>query len=341
MDLKKIKKTLNENAELIFEKLGMECESHNGNIYSPCPVHEGSDNPTAFSFSIEKGIWKCWTRDCQCECGNDIFGLITGALSAQEGRRMEFKDALKWACEALNIDRSKYKGSNNKTVETPEDDFCELVKTLQKKSKLPEEKYVTEVFKSECPSNYLYGRGFNKKTLKYFQIGDCGEKCHMKGRAVIPIHNDNGKHVVGMIGRSVKEYITPKFIFYPQGFNKRQYFYNYHRAVKTASETNCLYILEGQGDVWRMYEAGVKNAVGMLGRTITEQQQIKLKRMPVTHLIIITDNDQAGREARIQIQRQLGRMFKLTFPNLKDKDIGDMTVANIKKDILFNMKGTY
>ena len=137
MDLKKIKKTLNENAELIFEKLGMECESHNGNIYSPCPVHEGSDNPTAFSFSIEKGIWKCWTRDCQCECGNDIFGLITGALSAQEGRRMEFKDALKWACEALNIDRSKYKGSNNKTVETPEDDFCELVKTLQKKSKLP------------------------------------------------------------------------------------------------------------------------------------------------------------------------------------------------------------
>lgn len=341
MDLKKIKNKLNENAELIFEKLGMECECHNGNIYSTCPVHEGSDNPTAFSFSIEKGIWKCWTRDCQHEFNNDIFGLIAGALSAQEGKKLEFKDALKWACQTLDIDRSYYKTPTSEVKDTPEDDFCEIVKTLQKRSKLPEEKYVTETFETEQPSIYFFGRGFNKKTLKYFNIGDCSQKCHMKGRAVIPIHNDDGKHVVGMIGRSVKEYITPKFIFYPQGFNKRQYFYNYHRAIETAEEKRCLYILEGQGDVWRMYEAGVKNAVGMLGRTITEEQQIKLKRMAVTHLIIITDNDQAGREARIQIQRQLGRLFKLTFPNLKDKDIGDMTAANIKKDILFNMKGTY
>ena len=43
-------------------------------MYSTCPVHEDSDNPRAFSFSIEKGIWKCWTRDCQSDHGNDMFG---------------------------------------------------------------------------------------------------------------------------------------------------------------------------------------------------------------------------------------------------------------------------
>ena len=83
MNLKKLKQKLNSEAELVFEKLGMECENFGGNIYSTCPIHEGSDNPRAFSFSPEKGIWKCWTRDCQLEHNNDIFGLIVGVLSAK------------------------------------------------------------------------------------------------------------------------------------------------------------------------------------------------------------------------------------------------------------------
>ena len=34
-------------------------------------------------------------------------------------------------------------------------------------------------------------------------------------------------------------------------------------------------------------------------------------------------------------QRQLGRMYKLTFPRLSRKDIGDMSVDKIKEDIDF------
>ena len=53
------------------------------------------------------------------------------------------------------------------------------------------------------------------------------------------------------------------------------------------------------------------------------------------------DNDQAGREARVQMKRDFGRMYKLTFPKLSDKDVGDMSVYKIKKDILSTLKGTY
>ena len=62
----------------------------------------------------------------------------------------------------------------------------------------------------------------------------------MKDRAIIPIHNDTGESVVGIIGRATKHYRTPKFLFYPTGFNKRHYFYNYHRALKRAKETSHL-----------------------------------------------------------------------------------------------------
>ena len=81
------------------------------------------------------------------------------------------------------------------------------------------------------PSEYFIARGFNKKTMKYFGVGDCSDGI-MKERAIIPIHDDDGKDVVGIIGRSMRDYRMPKFLFNPKGFDKRYYFYNYHRAMK-------------------------------------------------------------------------------------------------------------
>ena len=81
--------------------------------------------------------------------------------------------------------------------------------------------------------------------------------------------------------------------------------------------------------------------MGIFGKTITREQEDKLLKMPVTHLVILTDNDQAGRESKMQIQRQLGRTFKLTFPKISTKDIGEMSIEQIKSKILPQVKGTY
>lgn len=338
MNLKKIKAKLNKEASKVFEKLEMKCESFNNNIYSTCPVHEGSDNPRAFSFCPDRGIWKCWTRDCQSEYNNDIFGLITGALSAQEGKRLEFKDALKWIKKEFKIS-SDYSHCGPIASED-EDDFSVLIKELNAKEPVVKDKEIVNNYNYSIPSLYFNGRGFNKSTLKYFGVGDCDDCGIMKERAIIPIHNDDGGLVVGLIGRSTKEYRQPKFLFYPTGFNKRCYLYNYHRAVSKAIETSCMYILEGQGDVWKMHEAGVKNCVSIFGKTISKEQELKLRKLPITQLIILTDNDQAGREARVKIQRDLSRMYKLTFPKLSSKDIGEMSISKIK-NLLINLKGTY
>ena len=128
MNLKKLKKTLNKNIETVLQKLGIEYEAFSDNIYSVCPCHEHSDNPRAFSYSIDKGIWKCWTRDCQNEFNNDIFGLIKGALSQKTGTDLEFKDVLKWVCEEFKIDKGSYEGSS--TPIEQEDDFTNLIKSI-------------------------------------------------------------------------------------------------------------------------------------------------------------------------------------------------------------------
>lgn len=341
MNLNQIKKKLNDNAELVFKKLGMDYEAFHDNIYCTCPVHEASDNPRAFSFSRAKGIWKCWTRDCQSEHGNDMFGLIKGALSQQRGEEVEFKDALRWACDTLNIKRGYTNDVETVETDEKEEPFYDIINILTKRSKPIQDNPIEIDCTLEYPSEYFIGRGFKKKTMKHFQVGDCYEKGIMKERAVIPIHNDTGDSIIATIGRSTKEYKMPKFLFHPTGFNKRNYFYNFHRAIKRAVETSCLYILEGQGDVWKMYEAGVQNAVSIFGKTLTNEQEEKLYKLPITHLIVLTDNDQAGRESKVQIKRQLSRMYKITFPTLSSKDIGDMNIKDIKSNILFNLKGTY
>ena len=343
MNLKQIKKYLNENAELVFKELGMNCEVFNDNIYSTCPVHEGSDNPRAFSFSKTKCMWKCWTRDCQLEYSRDIFGVIRGALSQQSGEELEFKDALRWACKTFNISNTSSFDDNSKTkvIEESEDPIYQIVNTFSSTNNIHIPESVDFNYDITVPSSYFVDRGFNKRTIKYFGVGDCHVDGIIKERAIIPIHDDTGSQLVGVIGRSVKEYRMPKFLFYPKGFDKRYYFYNLHRAIKKATETSCLYIVEGQSDVWRLYESGVKNVVSIFGKTITEQQKEKLLKLPITHLIILTDNDQAGRESKMQIKRNLGRLFRLTFPKFSGKDVGEISVKKIKSDILVHLKGTY
>lgn len=338
MNLKQVKQNLNNNIELVFKTLNIEYEVFGDNIYSICPAHESSDNPRAFSFSKEKGIWKCWTRDCQHHFGNDIFGVIRGSLSLNSGEEIDFKKALKWSCDLLDI---KNKTIKQKINVTQDNDFEKIVGLFCNNPKCHEPKPISIECNIEYPSMYFLSRGFKEETLKFFGVGDCHDKSSkLKDRSIIPIHSDDGECVVGLIGRSLKEYRNPKFLIYPAGFDKRYFLYNYHNAIKKAKDTSCLYIVEGQGDVWKLHENGVQNVVGVFGKTISKQQEDKLMSLPITHLVILTDNDQSGRESKIQIKRQLGRSFKLTFPRMNAKDVGDMSNEMVR-EMLLTLKGTY
>lgn len=336
MDLKKLKQTLSDNHLDVFKKLGMNCECFGDNIYCVCPVHEGSDNPRAFSYSADKKIWKCWTKECQEHYNNDIFGLIRGALSNQRGSEVNFSEALQWITSNYKCDRS-YVAKPKVEVE------CELSNTidmLKRKSYTDNSKEV-DLVSYDIPSQYFLSRGFLDSTLLHFGVGDYYNKGTLNERSIIPIYNDDGSSIIGATARSIKPYRTPKYLIYPKGFDKTSYFYNYHRAIQRAKETSTLFITEGQGDVWKMYESGVVNAVGLFGKTLSEKQEYKLNKMGITHVVVLLDNDQAGREAKVKIKRQLGRMYTTIFPKLIKNDVGDMTINQIKETILSNLRGMY
>jgi len=334
LDLNKVRDIIFRNIDIVINHFGIDYNQDGDNIFMCCPIHEGSDNPHGLSISTSRKQWRCWTRGCHEHYGTDIFSFIRGIME-KEGS-VSFSSVLSIICKIYNIN------SDNCALEQEVHCESELRKMVNIfNQKIEEDQYCNfDKIKTSGVSKYFEARGFSSSTLKHFGIADCNDKTSkMYQRSIVPVHSLEAKQI-GFIARSTKDYILPKYI-YSEGFKKSQHLYNHHRAIKSGLNKSCLFIVEGQGDVWRLYEAGVENCVGLFGRDISRHQQSKLIRSGVTTLVILTDNDQAGRESKVNIKRSLNRMFDLRFPRMTKKDIGDMSTEQIKNNILKDLKGLY
>ena len=336
LDLREVKNIIFSDISKILDSFNLKYEHLGDNVFLRCPIHEESDNSRAISISLDKMTWRCWTRGCHEQYNTDIFGFVKGVLSRD--KEANFSDALKYICKTYKI-KSDSVIKKERTYNAPEDEFNACVKIFKNKGVEEYCKIVNNI-KTCGQSEYFMSRGFNKETLKQFNIEDCIEKkSPMRYRAIIPVHCDQGKQI-GYIARSTKDYIVPKYLF-SKNFKKTDHLYNYHRAINKSQQLSCIFIVEGQGDVWRLYEAGVYNCMSLFGKDMSQQQKTKLIRSGVTNLIILTDNDQAGRESKIKIQRTLNRMFSLKFPSMSRKDIGAMSIKKIQEEILPQIQGLY
>jgi 5S rRNA maturation endonuclease (ribonuclease M5) len=338
-NLIKIKETVFEDLEKLLDSFDINYHISNDNYHCTCPIHQDSDNKTACYFSNKTKSWKCWTRGCHEVYGKDIIGFVRGIISSRNGEEASFQKAIKYIISLYDI--KDYRINAQKQTDNDEDkeNINDIIKIFKKKPEHYDAKKIQEIKLSQY-SKYFESRGFLKSTLEYFEVGDCEDiESPMKNRAVIPIHDKNN-FLVGYIGRSIKSYITPKFLF-SKGLKKTDHLYNLNRSKDMLLERPALVLLEGQGDVWRMHEAGIKNCVGLFGKEISENQKNLLLEFGITTIILLLDNDQPGREAKFQIQRQLDRLFNIKFPSFSKKDIGEMSVEQIKKDILPQIKGYY
>lgn len=338
LDLNEVKKIIFNNIELLLNSFNLEYEQVSDNIFMKCPIHEGSDNPHGVSISLSKQTWKCWTRGCHEHYKHDIFGLVKGLLQTDS-----FSEALRYISKLYDLKGTKlvanYNSNNNKCDDT--NDFHDCVKSINRYKKTNEhnetERKQFEPRDDKNVSTYFLSRGYREETLRFFRVQDSLEKeGPLKYRAIIPIIFNNKD--VGYIARSTKEWLEPKYIF-STGFKKTEYLYNYDNAIDCAISKNCMFLVEGQGDVWKLWECGIKHAVGLFGKEISLTQRKLLLESGITRLIILTDNDQAGRESKIKIKRDLGRLFKLVFPHMHTKDLGNMFIENIKNSILLHLKG--
>jgi 5S rRNA maturation endonuclease (ribonuclease M5) len=174
-----------------------------------------------------------------------------------------------------------------------------------------------QAIESPRAMRYYEGRRISLDSVNKFSLG----YSENQDMVTIPMTSPDGKIFVGFVARSVegKEFKnTPKL-------PKSKILFNLHRARKY----DTVYVVESSFDAIRLDQNGVA-AVATLGANVSRTQTDLLTKH-FNDVIVIADNDDAGKEMQQKILDRLGH--RVTLIGLPDrfKDIGDMQDSDIKQ----------
>jgi len=174
-----------------------------------------------------------------------------------------------------------------------------------------------QALESPRATSYFEGRRISRSSMEKFSLG-FSENQDM---VTIPVQNPDGSLYVGFIGRSVEG----KDFRNTNGLPKSKVLFNLHRAKRHDS----VYIVESSFDAIRLDQCGVP-AIATLGVYISKFQ-LDLLTKYFNNVIVIQDNDDAGRTLTDKIvNRMKDRATVVGLPQ-RFKDIGDMTDADIQE----------
>ena len=317
----------------------------NNLLISSCPIHEG-DNITAFNINIDEyneehyGKWFCNTKGCHNDKpGKDIISLVWMLLEKKHDKEIAFPEVIKFCnsfCADVLIDSDSINTIKN-------DVFDKLIK-LQSKKTLKENgcKIKREIVRSRLkfPASFYINRGFSEKILDEFDVGLCtNPKSQMYQRIVFPVYDENDEFMVGCTGRTISD--SPRKWINQKGFNKSNFLYNYGKAIEHIRRAETIILVEGQGDVIRLWEAGIYNAVGMFGSKISDSQEFLIQKTGVSNIVIMADNDDAGNICTKDVTERLKYLFNIYTVKLPKNDIGDMSIDEINNIIKPQIEGKY
>lgn len=303
----------------------------------PCPIHSGDSPEGCCIFTdglTNQGNWSCWTRGCHEEYVNNLFGFVRGCLSESRERNVSMNETASFICNFLQKDINDVTTSptrQNKAIDI-----------FNRKIVRSNNANVTRCQirgKLNIPAQYYAGRNYSQLILDKFDVGEClVENQPMSGRVVVPVYDEDYNYV-GCVGRSIKEHLQPKWL-HSKGFTKNV-LYGLNLAKESILENRTAVVVEGQGDVWRAFEAGLDMTVGIFGCSINEDQLMLLEQSGALNLVVLTDYDEAGKKAAEQIIKKCGRRFNYIRPEMPEgvKDIGDLTVEQIKEQIYPQLQG--
>jgi hypothetical protein len=333
-------------------------------LVGKCPIHDG-DNKTAFNLYPDgdtyRGNWKCRTHNCDKFFKPSIIGFIRGVLSHKKynwqnngDQTVSFDETIKFVESFLNSSVDSIHIDNN---EINKRQFYSFVDTLSKKHQEKTESRISRnsIRKSLLiPSEYFIGRGFDEKILEKYDVGLCNRPDkEMYNRAVAPIYDTEYKYMVGCSGRSIfnkcdlcechhdpkdscpeedNRWKYPKWK-HNQSFKSQNYLYNFWFAKDFILKTGTVILVESPGNVWRLEEAGIHNAVALFGSNLSDFQKILLDGSGAMTIITIMDNDEAGAKATDLIKTKCKNTYNIKSIDIEKSDVADMSVEEIEQQI--------
>lgn len=334
-----------DNIEDILFYLDVDYRKFGRLIIGRCPVH-GGDNPTALNIYVEgdsvRGIWYCRTHHCEEKFKKNFIGFIRGALSKKTNNaEVTHKDAVQWLCDKLKI-----KSLND--IPIPTSQILHKRKLTSVFNNLNLQPQHNPVQKSryeirellQIPAEYYIKRGYKKEILDKYDVG----KYNKIDRILVPVYDIHYKHSVGFLARSLSPLCSKCKLYHPENqqcnsvdskkgakwinsldFNSGESLYNYWFAKEAITKTQTIIIVESVGNVWRLVQNGIENCVALFGSQLTTKQDILLSTLPANYVILLMDNDEAGKTGMMEIGKHLKRRYHVKGVAFTEyNDVGDM-----------------
>jgi DNA primase len=284
-----------------------------------CPFH---DERTP-SFGIDPGqkVYYCFG----CQASGDVFTFV------QETEGVDFKGALELLAERYGVELER---DQEDPREAERRKRRERLLELLARTTAYYERYLWESTEAERAREYLKSRGLGEQVLREFRVGyapsawdrvltasrkggfseqelyatGLAQRSKQNGqpydrfrsRIMFPLTDIRGR-VLGFGARAMGEEQRPKYLNTSDNdlYHKGLHLYGADLARPFATRAGQLILCEGYTDTIALHQAGMRNAVGLMGTALTGEQVGELARMAHTVLLAL-DSDTAGQEAMLR-----------------------------------------
>ena len=350
---------LADKMQEIFDSYGITYTTNNRMMRACCPIHEG-DNKTAFNMYITGhtlvGNWYCRTHNCQMDYTSTPIGLLRGLMSKFEfkGKKVDFYKTIE---RAVKLTGFKTSGKKTPDIELEKNRFVNTAKIHLLDTTMTGGEITREHVQRGLliPSPAFIKKGFSADILTKYDIGDCLSTDitkEMYHRTVVPIYDETHKFMLGCTGRSYygkcelcKNYHSPgkcpqeQFAWqyskwrHSKTLKTEKCLFNFWFAKSIISKTGTAILVESPGNVLKLEEAGIHIGLATFGTHLTDFQKALLNSTGCLNVVIIGDNDEAGRKYNENLVDLCKREYNCYTVNISGTDIADMNIDDIKKEI--------
>ncbi|HET6868687.1 MAG TPA: DNA primase [Solirubrobacteraceae bacterium] len=285
-----------------------------------CPFHD--ERTPSFGVNPIEKVYYCFG----CQASGDVFRFV------METEGLDFPGALETLASRFGVELQTEQEDPQAAQRR---ERRERLHSLLGRAATYYARYLWEAREAGPAREYLQSRGLREETLREFRVGyapsawdrilTASRRAGFRDEELLTVglaqrsHNRPGQiydrfrerimfpstdarsNVIGFGARAMRENQRPKYLNTAEGelYHKRRVLFGLDRARAPAAKAGSMILVEGYTDVLALHQAGLANAVGIMGTALTAEQISELERYAKL-LLLCLDADRAGHDAMLK-----------------------------------------